>query len=129
MILVDSSAWIDYFRGIRPAVGDLVDEALESGEAAVTGLITTELLQGCTFRSDLNLIERLFRRVSTYFEPKEVWREAGLLSLNLRKRGTNIKTIDLVIAAMAIRLDLPLIASDSDFHLIANHTPLRLKPR
>jgi predicted nucleic acid-binding protein len=45
MILVDTSAWIDFFRGTGPAA-EQVDAALGEGEAAWCGPIVTELRRG-----------------------------------------------------------------------------------
>lgn len=45
-VLVDSSAWIDYFRVGRGAVPDLVDGLLRNGEASICGMVELEILQG-----------------------------------------------------------------------------------
>ena len=45
MILVDTSAWIDFFRGRDPLAG-WVDEALEANDVAVCGPVHTELRRG-----------------------------------------------------------------------------------
>lgn len=44
MILVDSSVWIDYFRGNATAQTVLLDELLDSQEIAIGDLIFTEVL-------------------------------------------------------------------------------------
>jgi predicted nucleic acid-binding protein len=55
MTLVDSSVWIDYFRGRATAATDLLDRLLGSERLLTGDLILAEVLQG--FRS-----ERDFRR-------------------------------------------------------------------
>ncbi len=126
MMIVDTSAWVDYFRGARSIFSELVDRALETAEASVTGLIVTEIVQGARNEREYGIIERLFQKVTTYYETSDIWFEAGRLSLKLSRLGANIKTVDMVIASMAIRHQLPLLTKDKDFALIARHVPLDL---
>ena len=51
MILVDSSVWIDYFRGAATAECDLLDRLLGSERLLTGDLILVEVLQG--FRSQI----------------------------------------------------------------------------
>ena len=46
MILVDSSVWIDYFRGTATAQAVRLDDLLGTVPIAVGDLILTEVLQG-----------------------------------------------------------------------------------
>ena len=50
MILVDTSVWIDYFKGVETQESNLLDIALINDEVAIGDLILLEILQG--FRSD-----------------------------------------------------------------------------
>ena len=50
MILVDSSVWIDFFRGVSTPQSDLLDDLLDREPLFVGDLIVTEVLQG--FRHD-----------------------------------------------------------------------------
>ena len=50
MILVDSSVWIDYFRGTITSETDTLDRLLASKTPIVGDLILTEVLQG--FRNE-----------------------------------------------------------------------------
>ncbi len=50
MILVDTSVWIDYFKGVETQESNLLDIALINDEVAISDLILLEILQG--FRSD-----------------------------------------------------------------------------
>ena len=46
MILVDSSVWIDYFRGVATPQADKLDSLLGAEPIATGDLILTEVLQG-----------------------------------------------------------------------------------
>ena len=59
MILVDSSVWIDYFRGIPTRQAEMLDSLLGS-EPVVTGdLILAEVLQGFVSDRDFNQAKKL----------------------------------------------------------------------
>ncbi len=47
MILVDSSVWIDYFRGADTAQVRKLDSLLGTEPLAIGDLILAEVLQGC----------------------------------------------------------------------------------
>ena len=63
MILVDSSVWIDYLRGVETKQTDRLDGMLGLEPLAVGDLILTEVLQGTTsdkdFKDVLKLLEGL----------------------------------------------------------------------
>ena len=46
MILVDSSVWIDYFRGVNTRQSDTLDSLLGDEPLAIGDLVLTEVLQG-----------------------------------------------------------------------------------
>ncbi len=54
MILVDSSVWIDYFRGTRNEQTDNLDALLSSEPVAVGDLMLAEVLQGFNSERDFN---------------------------------------------------------------------------
>ena len=55
------------------------------------------------------------------------WADAALLYRMCRVNGVTIRSmVDCVIAAVAIRHDVPVLACDRDFVALAAHTPLRL---
>jgi len=67
MILVDSSVWIDYFRGVATAECDLLDRLLGSERLLTGDLILVEVLQG--FRSEIALRRALDLLGSLEFLP------------------------------------------------------------
>ena len=52
MILVDSSVWIDFFRGTQTAASEKLDRILDTERLYVGDLIVTEVLQGFKNESD-----------------------------------------------------------------------------
>ncbi|SCC91667.1 Ribonuclease VapC (fragment) [Thiomonas sp. X19] len=59
MILVDSSVWIDDFRGSATPQTDKLDSLLGNQPLAVGDLILTEVLQGLRRDQDFNKGEKL----------------------------------------------------------------------
>lgn len=125
MILVDTSAWIDFFRDQAPTAA-LVDELLEANEAALCGPVVTELRRG------LRPAER--RRVIPLLEgcpllpqPPDLWDAAGDLGCALARKGVTAKTMDLLIATYALSHALELLTTDEDFVAIRKAgVPLRI---
>lgn len=117
MIVVDTSVWVDWFRGVDTAQSTRLDELL-GRERIVTGdLILAELLQGFRAGSALDEGETLLKSLE-YRDM--VGYEVALAAAGnyrlLRARGiTPRKTIDMLIATFCIRAGLPILHSDRDF--------------
>lgn len=59
----------------------------------------------------------------------ESYERAAAIHRRCRVRGETVRNMtDCLIAAVAIREDVPILALDRDFEVIARHTPLRLHP-
>jgi hypothetical protein len=117
MILVDSSVWIDYFRGVASPETDRLDELLDEELLAIGDLILTEVLQGFDRNRDFNQAHK-FLTTLTIIElgGKEISLRAAKKHRKLRTLGvTPRKTIDTIIATCCIEKGLPLLYSDRDF--------------
>lgn len=117
MILVDTSAWVDFFRG-RGVLGAAVDDALAFGEAALCGPVLTELRRGLVAAQRKQVLS-LLSGCPVLEAPDDLWVEAGDLGFFLARRGVTVKTLDLLIASYALAHDAPLLSSDSDFKSMA----------
>ena len=136
MVLVDTTVWIDFFRGkSTPEVGEL-ERLLSEGEDVCTcGVILTEVLQG--IRADDDYRRTLSRFAIFLFLPmkRRTFVAAAALCRLLRRRGVTVrKPVDCMIAAVAIEHDLALLHHDRDFHPIEVYCGLKVvrlskKPR
>ena len=122
-VLVDSSIWIDYFRGTgQPHVLDyLVDENL----VVTNELILTELVPALHVRRQKRLIS-LLGEVKRY--PVDIdWDDIRQMQITCIRNGINgIGIPDLIIAQNVIQNDLHLFSTDGHFALISKHLPLSL---
>lgn len=114
MVLVDTSAWIDFFRGRAP-LGDEVDRLLQSAEAALCGPVLLELRRGFTSAAERRLVLDLLSACPVLAAPNDLWSEAGDLGYFLRRKGVTVKSMDLLIAAHALAHEAFLLTADADF--------------
>jgi predicted nucleic acid-binding protein len=129
MIVVDSSVWIDFYRGTDTEYVSRLAEQLEAGEfIAVTDVIYMELLRGA--RTDTEFVQLKLR-----VEQTDILRLHGLddfgfaaeLFRRARRNGHKIRrATDCLIAAVCIREDVPLLHDDADFDRIADVSDLRV---
>lgn len=117
MILVDTSAWVEFFRDRRP-LSVRVDAVLEAGEAALCGPVITELRRGLR-ASERRRVLPLLDGCHFLSEPDDLWVAAGDLGAHLLRRGLTVKTLDLLIATHAIAHGTPILTSDGDFRAMA----------
>ncbi len=127
MILVDSSVWIDYFRGMPTPQTEMLDSLLGS-EPVVTGdLVLTEVLQGFGSEHDFNQARKLLTSlVVVNLVGQDIAIQAARNFRALRALGITVrKTIDAVIATRCIASGLTLLHSDKDFDPFVRHLGLR----
>jgi predicted nucleic acid-binding protein len=128
MILVDTSAWIEFFRD-RDPVASRVDVLLESNDAAVCGPVLTELRRGFRSASDRARVLPLLEAVHLLAQPASLWEEAGDIGFSIGRKGVAVKTVDLLIAAYALSHSVQLLTTDGDFSLLQRAgVPLALAP-
>lgn len=115
MTLIDTSAWIEFFRkqGHR-ATKQRVATLLELGEAAYTGPILFELLSGAR-RKEVSDIEQAFSYATLLPFDEACWRAAADLEATLRARGVTVPRDDVFVAAAARHHRVPLSAADAHF--------------
>lgn len=127
MILVDSSVWIDYFRGVATPQTDRLDALLDEELIAIGDLILTEVLQGFDRDPDFASARKFLTELTIVeLGGKEIALRAAENFRKLRALGvTPRKTIDTIIATRCIESDLPLLYSDRDFDPFVERLGLR----
>ena len=126
MILVDSSVWIDYFRGTITAQTEKLDRLLGSELLATGDLMLTEVLQGFDGNQDfLRAKKLLMALIAIEIGGEWVAIQAAQNFRTLRRRGVTVrKTIDSLIATRCIEDGHQLLHSDKDFEPFAEHLGL-----
>ena len=125
MILVDSSAWIEYYRSSgRPGVRRAVAAAIEADQAAVNGIIHVEIV---TFAPNQKAFQKLssdFRAFHWLELDRKDFEQALELGVSLRNHGLTIPPTDLIIATSAIRAGAELYHLDAHFDQVSLQSDL-----
>ncbi|HEX2676886.1 MAG TPA: PIN domain-containing protein [Polyangiales bacterium] len=114
MTLVDTSVWIEFFRGHEPVATQL-EQLLDENEVAVCGPVAMELRRGIKSARERSRVMLLLGGCHELPQPAHLWDEAGDLGFVLARRGVSAKSLDLVIATYALSHDVTLFSTDSDF--------------
>jgi hypothetical protein len=128
LILVDSSVWIDYFKGTITPQTEILDSLLGRQPLAIGDLILTEVLQGFADERDFNKARIMLTSLlvvelggqKTAIQAARNFRALRALGVTVRK------TIDTVIATRCIENGYDLLHSDRDFDPFAKHLGLRV---
>lgn len=129
MILVDSSAWIEFLRATGSPAHLLLRSALQRGFVlASTDVVVMEILAGARDEDDRDRLRRLLYGVEFLaVEGPGDYEQAAELYRACRAGGeTPRKLTDCLIATVAIRNAASLLCEDLDFAAIARHSSLRL---
>ncbi|AEF81968.1 PIN domain-containing protein [Leadbettera azotonutricia] len=122
-ILIDSSAWIEYFRGNEKY--RYIKNLIYSNITCTNDLILTELLPSIIHRKEKHL-EELLNRLTKY-EMKINWNELQEIQvMNYTHGYNNIGITDLMIAQNCLQNNLKIIAQDKHFNEMAEYIPIRI---
>ena len=126
-IVVDSSVWIDFFRGLVTPQTERLDSLLSTEPIAVGDLILAEVLQGFRSEQDFNQARKLMTALDVItLGGQDIALQAAGNYRALRAQGVTIrKTIDTVIATRCIESGFMLLYSDKDFDPFVQHLGLR----
>lgn len=128
MWIIDSSVWIDYFRGELNAQTDILHAAVGQRAVGLGDIILCEVLQGFRRQSDFERARQALLRFPVYTIGGEeiALKSAGNYRL-LRQRGITVrKTIDCLIATFVIERDYALLHRDRDFDPFESYLGLRV---
>jgi predicted nucleic acid-binding protein len=123
MILVDSSVWIDYFRGGERTKN--LDLFIELDLAATNELILTELLPFLRLQNEMEIFTKL--DILPRIEFDIFWEGIReIQKLNLKRGVNNVGIPDLIIAQQCIDKNLELWTFDKHFRLMAEYLELKI---
>jgi predicted nucleic acid-binding protein len=124
VILVDTSAWIEFLRGTGSPVCEEVDRLLGS-ELTITDPIAMEVLAGARDERHGQQLRGLLGRARMVNCSPPDYLSASLLYRRCRSNGETVRRlIDCLIGAVAIRENLNVLHQDEDFNVLERHTEL-----
>ena len=129
-LFVDTSVWSLALRRDLPAAvreAQVLIRAIEAGETIVTtGLVLQEILQGFSGpKARAEILDR-FSAVPLLAPDRDDHIQAADLRNRCRRAGTQIGTIDALLAQLCVRHDLVMLSTDNDFKHVARRCPLKL---
>ena len=125
MILVDTSVWVAVFRKKSPF---RMEDALEFDEIVTCLPVIQEVLQGFREERAYRLARDSMIALPIVESPMEesLFIEAADLYRAARRQGLTIRSsVDCLIAACALRHDLPVLHKDRDYQLLSKVSHLK----
>ena len=129
MILVDTSAWVEYLRATGTPTHYRMRSLIQSDEPlATTEVVVMEILAGARDEAHLRDLRRLLLRCELVpLNGLADYEAAADLYRACRRNGETIRALtDCLVAVSAIRADVPLLSADRDFDAIARNSLLRI---
>ena len=127
MVLVDTTVWIDFFAASSsPHVAALETLIEQREDICICGIILTKVLQGIRKDSEFQKTRDLFNNLIFLPMHYPVFLRSADIFRKLRSKGITIrKSLDCMIASVAIENDIPLLHNDKDFQPIEKHCRLK----
>jgi predicted nucleic acid-binding protein len=129
MILVDTSAWIEYLRATGSPAAVEVRRLLsgQANEVAMCEPVAMEILSGAVDHGSHAKLEQLVNGLPSLSVDNNIdFRSAAGIYHAARRAGQTIRSLnDCLIAAVAIRHEARIVHRDTDFDVIARMTTLR----
>ena len=126
-VLVDTSAWLDYFQGKGPAEV-LVDRLLREGDLCTHGIIKAEVLSGARNAKEFDRLAEGLNALPLLNDPSNLWDQVCRARYQLARKGYQCAIADLVIAVNVHFYGKYLYSLDSDFHRIHSVIPFQFYP-
>lgn len=123
-VLIDSSAWIDFFRKREPCHSAIL-RLMEGGTICCSGIILAELLQGAVSEKEIAVIKDFLYVFEFLPDSLELWERAGKLSYACGKGGHRIGLADCYLSVMAIANGARLLTLDKHFESLRAHVGLK----
>jgi len=117
MVIVDTTVWVDYFRGVRTPQTMWLNSELEHQRLGITDLILCEVLQGIRDDQQFSAVRRELLKLEVFtMGGIELALAAAQNYRKLRARGYTVRrTIDCLIATFCLLHDHALLHNDRDF--------------
>jgi hypothetical protein len=128
MVIVDTTVWIDFFSDKPSPEVQMLERFLTEGrDICLCGVILTEVLQGVREDNDCTKVLSRFDAFLFLGLNRRAFIKAAQIYRSLRRRGITIrKSVDCMIAAVAIEHDIPLLHNDRDFDPIEKFCGLKI---
>jgi len=117
MVIIDTTVWIDYLRGVSNKETNYLDREVARQRFGLTDLILCEILQGISDEKSLTRVLQELRNFELFETGgADLAIEAARNFRRLRQHGHTVrKTIDCLIATFCLQHRHSLLHRDRDF--------------
>jgi hypothetical protein len=121
LIIVDTSVWIDYFRGdASDSIVNSMRGLLDADSVAITDVIRHELVVGAATSKDYQALDEMLSALREYSLTTERRAQFNHFAFQLKKQGLLGKYTDASIALLAKVHHCPVFTLDRWFHKLAD---------
>jgi predicted nucleic acid-binding protein len=130
MLIADTSAWIEWLRFTGSPANVAFRTAFADDQVVLPEPVRAELMFGARSREEAATLRRLLETVEIeLIHPRDDFESAAELFHRARQQGVTVRgLIDCLIAAMAVRLGLPVLHHDHDFARLAPVIEMTVAP-
>jgi len=127
MVVIDTSAWIEYFNDTGHKVVRDIEYALDNDIVCLGDLIYCEILQGIRDKRQLKKVKDVFNTLNRDIVGGfEICEKAAENYKYLRSLGVTVrKTIDVIIGTFCLENNYAIIHNDSDFKYMEAYLGLK----
>ncbi len=118
MVIADTTVWIEFFNDPESEEKHVIDLLIDEDELALVGPVLTELLQGCRTMAEAGTVLDHLAALRFLETNVSIWRRAGEVSFSLRRKGTTLPLMDVIIAALALEHQAEIFTTDPHFQKI-----------
>jgi predicted nucleic acid-binding protein len=125
-LLVDSTVFIDFFRGRETAQTSRLEQCFQNGdEICYCGFVLLEVLQGIRDEKELVIVKHQFENLIYLEDDRSTFELGATIYRELRRKGITIRnSIDCLIVATVIQHGVNFLENDRDYKFIEEHYPL-----
>ena len=120
MILVDTTVWVDFLRNVQTQQVALLKDSIQRRfDIIICPIVKMEILQGIGDHSQYKKVKKQLDGLISLAITEESYDLAGDIYRKARVKGFTIrKSLDCIIAAVAIQNRVKLLHNDKDFDSI-----------
>ncbi|HEX4343192.1 MAG TPA: PIN domain-containing protein [Verrucomicrobiae bacterium] len=125
-LLVDSTVWIDFFRGTKTAQTEkLRERLLNRDDICCCGFVLAEVLQGIRDDKQYLAVKQHFENLIYLEDDRSTFELGSTIYRELRGKGVTIRnSIDCLISATVLQHQVNFLENDRDYRFIDEHFPL-----